>query len=257
LKAVRGKTRAWLTSHSLDDGPSRHDALQHNRHTLQSQRAIMPHTPSSSSTAVRPSLPVLQVKPQTAKDHEERVGHRVIPRVDMDLGKIARKGAVIWDPTWPIELDMRPWHCNACRSGGGAGHRYFASTAADVEASYPGVLWHHAGKEGGMMYFTASFLHQLLLHLYDTLNFRCVRRRLIDGLLSAAMSCPNRARRVESLLQAFPSAAQLAQISRLAFSDLIRERVREHQKQLFLYSGQSLRFLAMSAITFFVFWLGI
>ena len=185
------------------------------------------------------------MRPQAALDHATATGHAVAPREARDEGRSRQMAAVIWDHPAPVELDIRSWKCRTCYGAPGteasAQGRYFAPAPEDVQRSHPGTLCYFGGKHGGTTYFTSRWLAHYLTVLYECMNFRAARRRMVDVLLATAVPGSDAEYRIMNLLEALPTSLQLRGIACQAFSALVKRRVHEQQQHLFAYSGQGIR----------------
>jgi hypothetical protein len=243
------KKRTWLQQSDADKSVAEvHEALLSAKHRLE---ALQPPQPCQENAqgeprAVTSRTGITMVTPAAATLHAESQHHRVRPREAL-YGVSSKKASVVWDVPWPVELDVRPWRCLSCKCRpGSSGTQYFPSLPADVIAAVPGTLVHHGGKDSGTLYFSSRFLMQVFVSLYETMNFRATRRRLIDLLLANALTSlqPQNAGlrgRLGVLLEAFPTAAQLRAVALQAFPDVIRQRIQEQQRLQFIYNGQSVR----------------
>ena len=186
---------------------------------------------------------IVQIIPRASQAHARDTGHTCGPRQAL----VAKK-FVVWDFPWPVELDARPFRCVTCgnrRQGKGEGVNYFAVTAEDVQADVPDAIPIRTNRSGEL-YVTVRFLIQLLATLYECISFRAARRRLMDVyfancLMVAGPEAAQTALRLRRLCVCFPDPSALADMSRLAFTDLVRSRVQAFRDLNFVYNGQSVR----------------
>ena len=117
--------------------------------------------------------------PRSAQHHlSQHPGHNTAPRADKG-GELA----VQWllDEPLPRPLDLRPHRCTTCKNARTGGGSYFPVLWADVTATFPHAYLFHCPRKRTIR-CTLSFLLHLLRLLYEELNTRGVRRRLIDAL---------------------------------------------------------------------------
>ena len=201
--------------------------------------------PLPATTQLMPPSFVLQVRPASAEMHAANCGHRVGPRQ-----ATSRSTVVVWQLPQPILLDCRPWRCFTCQNSSQRVEgttdddsvHYFRSRPEEIVELVPDALRFYKPKHGET-WVHPSFLVHMLRCLYETMNFREMRRRLIDSLLSQALSDPgsNTAKHIHVLLAAFPSPHQLRSISLAVFPRIVKPRVSALQALQARYNGAGVR----------------
>ena len=187
-----------------------------------------------------------QVQPKSAGAHSEANNHKIAPR---EAGKNTTK--VVWQLPEPVVLDCRPWRCltckdrpppTACDDQAPQSVHYYKPTPEDIRSVIPEALLFHRPKIG-QIWLHPTFLLHLLRFLYETMSFRESRRKIVDVLLTHAVSAPasTHARNIRVLLAALPSAHQLATLAKAVFPSILAPRVQHLTALQAIYNGPGLR----------------